>query len=72
MAMLSPVSPSATGNTLRSLTSERRLSSSASEDATTLRNRMRLSSGTRTLYTDAPAGFGSEVRAERLRLKRLW
>src|SRR5687767_6992403 len=43
-AMLSPVSPSATGKTLRSLTSSRRASSSASERWTTLRKRTRLGS----------------------------
>src|SRR4051794_10175652 len=46
IAMLSPVSPSATGNTFRSFTSWRRRSISSSAVATTLRNRTRLSSGT--------------------------
>src|SRR4051812_23080724 len=46
IAMLSPVSPSATGKTLRSLTSERRRSNSASAAVTTRRKRTRLSSGT--------------------------
>jgi hypothetical protein len=41
-AMLSPVSPSATGKTLRSLTSWRRASSWASPAATTARKRVRL------------------------------
>src|SRR5215213_411115 len=44
--MLSPVSPSATGNTLRSLTSSRRASSSASAPSTTARKRIRLGSAT--------------------------
>src|SRR4029077_387627 len=41
-AMLSPVSPSATGNTLRSLTSSRRDSRCASAPATAARKRTRL------------------------------
>ena len=41
-AMLSPVSPSATGNTLRSLTSSRRDSRCASAPTTAARNRTRL------------------------------
>ena len=44
--MLSPVSPSATGNTLRSLTSWRRASSCAQAEATTLRKRSMEGSGT--------------------------
>ena len=47
-AMLSPVSPSATGNTLRSLTSSRRDSRWASAPATAARKRTRLVSVTRT------------------------
>src|SRR5262249_39071600 len=50
-AMLSPVSPSATGKTFRSLTSPRRRSSSAKPAATTLRKRTRLSSATVSFYT---------------------
>src|SRR3954447_8263392 len=46
-AMLSPVSPSATGETFRSLTSSRRDSSCASAASTTSRKRRRLGSGTR-------------------------
>ena len=45
-AMLSPVSPSATGNTFRSLTSRRRVSNSASAPSTTALKRMRLGSAT--------------------------
>src|ERR687889_272860 len=44
--MLSPVSPSATGNTFRSLTSRRRVSNSASAPSTTARKRMRVGSAT--------------------------
>src|SRR5580693_155651 len=44
--MLSPVSPSATGNTLRSLISSRRDSRCASAPATRARKRIRLGSGT--------------------------
>src|SRR4051794_17760435 len=51
IAMLSPVSPSATGKTLRSFTSERRLSSSAQAVATALRKRTMEGSGTAILYT---------------------
>src|SRR4029079_7900786 len=50
-AMLSPVSPSATGKTFRSLTSWRRFSSSPSAAVTTRLKRIRLSSaGIRTLF----------------------
>src|SRR4051812_37329105 len=45
MAMLSPVSPSATGKTLRSFTSARRLSSAAHAVATARRKRTMLGSG---------------------------
>src|SRR4051794_32229760 len=51
IAMLSPVSPSATGKTLRSFTSARRLSSSAQAVATALRKRTMEGSGTAMFYT---------------------
>ena len=58
-AMLSPVSPSATGKTLRSLTSWRRFSSSSRAAATTRRKRIRLSSaGTVTFLHLSRAGSG--------------
>src|SRR3954454_18462752 len=47
-AMLSPVSPSATGKTLRSLISARRVSRWASAPSTTARKRTRLGSGSGT------------------------
>src|SRR5688572_18079372 len=54
IAMLSPVSPSATGKTFRSLTSCRRRSSSAQAFATTLRKRTSDGSGTGPFYTRRP------------------
>src|SRR4051794_16345682 len=54
IAMLSPVSPSATGKTLRSLTSPRRLSNSVSAAVTTRLKRTRDSSGTEGFYTFPP------------------
>ena len=51
IAMLSPVSPSATGNTFRSLTSCRRLSSSAQACATARRKRTMLGSDMPMFYT---------------------
>src|SRR3954451_224952 len=58
IAMLSPVSPSATGKTFRSLTSRRRRSSSAHAVATARRNRTMLGSGTLQTYTAARKRFG--------------
>src|SRR6185437_3772090 len=57
-AMLSPVSPSATGKTLRSLTSWRRDSRWASAPATAARNRTRLVSVTATRLSARGAGGG--------------
>src|SRR3954447_7814516 len=53
-AMLSPVSPSATGKTLRSLISARRVSRWASAPSTTARKRTRLGSGSGTAGARAP------------------
>src|SRR4051795_2548572 len=53
-AMLSPVSPSATGKTLRSLISARRVSRGASAPSTTARKRTRLGSGSGTAGARAP------------------
>src|SRR5690242_17644957 len=71
IAMLSPVSPSATGKTLRSFTSCRRASSSAYAAATALRNRSRLGSGTTRFYTGTPDRFQPE-RAKEAATKVVW
>src|SRR6202030_1799043 len=56
-AMLSPVSPSATGNTLRSLTSSRRDSRCASAPATTARKRTRFVSVTAVCLSPSSAAL---------------
>src|SRR5438067_4791 len=55
--MLSPVSPSATGNTLRSLTSSRRDSRCASAPATTARKRTRFVSVTAGCLSPSEGAF---------------
>ena len=65
-AMLSPVSPSATGKTLRSLTSWRRDSRCAIAPATSARKRSRLVSVTRSASSCPPEhAAGSPARATR-------
>src|SRR4051794_1025833 len=63
IAMLSPVSPSGTGKTLRSLTSCRRRSSSSQAAATTRRKRTSEGSRTVLFYTGPADGFGADGAA---------
>src|SRR5205823_6929876 len=65
--MLSPVSPSATGNTFRSLTSCRRASRWASAPSTALRKRTRLVAATAARLFGHLGGLGDLARLQAAR-----